>query len=197
VAVVVAHPDDETLWSGGLLMSRPQWSVFILALCRGSDADRAPRFRKALAFLGAEGTMGDLDDGPDQIPLPDGLVQETILGLLPRVPYDLLLTHAPEGEYTSHRRHEEAARAVRALVDRHALVVAELWQFAYEDQGGAGLPRPRPRATLDLPLIEAIWERKYALITQVYGFAPDSWEARAAPRTEAFTRRTGKETPRP
>ena len=28
VAVVVAHPDDETLWAGGLLLSHPEWSPF-------------------------------------------------------------------------------------------------------------------------------------------------------------------------
>ena len=187
IVVVVAHPDDEALWAGGLLLGRPPGSLFIAALCRGQDPDRAPRFRHALAVLDASGAMGDLDDGPEQTPLADGLVQETVLALLPAGPIDLLLTHGPEGEYTEHRRHREIARAVRTLLDRGDLVAERFWQFAYADEGGACLPKPRPEASLHLPLDEPLWNRKRALITQVYGFGPDSWEARAAPRTESFT----------
>jgi LmbE family N-acetylglucosaminyl deacetylase len=84
VAVVVAHPDDETLWAGGLLLSHPEWSPFIVTLCRGEDRDRSARFRKALERLGAEGAMGGLDDGPDQRPLAAADVQEAILALLPQ-----------------------------------------------------------------------------------------------------------------
>ncbi|MDR3671494.1 MAG: hypothetical protein P4L36_11655 [Holophaga sp.] len=186
VAVVVAHPDDEVLWAGGLLLSRPRWSLSIVTLCRGKDPDRAPRFHRVLECLKAEGAMGDLDDGPDQVPLAPEAVQEAILSLLPPGPFDLLLTHAPDGEYTWHRRHQEAARGVQSLVDQGRLVAAGLWQFAYEDQGGAGLPRPKPDASISLPLSAELWARKYALITEVYGFQPASWEARAAPRTEAF-----------
>jgi LmbE family N-acetylglucosaminyl deacetylase len=186
VAVVVAHPDDEILWAGGLLLSRPQWSLAIVTLCRGKDPDRAPRFQRVLACLKAEGAMGDLDDGPEQVPLAPEAVQAAILALLPAGPFDLLITHAPDGEYTWHRRHLEVARGVQCLVDQERLAAGSLWQFAYEDQGGAGLPRPKPDPSLLLPLDAAVWARKYALITEVYGFLPASWEARAAPRTEAF-----------
>lgn len=185
VAVVVAHPDDEVLWSGGLLLSRPEWSVFILALCRGKDPDRAPRFQRALLCLEADGAMADLDDGADQADLPGDLVEDTILALLPRGPYDLLLTHGPDGEYTRHKRHQETALGCQAVLGR-GLAADRLWQFAYEDQGGARLPAPRPGATLKLPLDESLWSRKYALMTQIYGFTPASWEARTTPRTEAF-----------
>ena len=44
VAVVVAHPDDETLWTGGLLLSHPEWSIFIVSLCRGKDTDPTASF---------------------------------------------------------------------------------------------------------------------------------------------------------
>jgi LmbE family N-acetylglucosaminyl deacetylase len=186
VAVVVAHPDDETLWAGGLLLSHPEWSPFIVTLCRGQDPDRAPRFRKALGCFQAEGAMGDLDDGPDQHPLPEVQLQEAILGLLADHAWDLLLTHGPDGEYTRHRRHEEVSRAVWALWRNGALRAGALWQFAYEDGGGACLPRPRQDAALHLPLPEALWQRKTAILTEVYGFGQESWEVRAMPRTEAF-----------
>lgn len=186
VAVVVAHPDDETLWAGGLLLSHPEWSPFIVTLCRGRDPDRAPKFRRALDCLRAQGIMGDLDDGPKQTALPARLVRNTVLALLPEQTYDLVLTHAPTGEYTRHRRHEEVSRAVAALWHDGRLHANQLWQFAYEDGGGSYLPRPRQDAFLHFPLTDELWQRKYDILTRVYGFAATTWEARVVPRTEAF-----------
>lgn len=187
VAVIVAHPDDEILWAGGLLLSHPEWSPFIVTLCRGKDSDRAPKFLKALECLGAQGSMADLDDGPDQLPLPAARVQDAILSLLAERDYDLLLTHGPAGEYTRHRRHEEVSQAVQVLWQEGDLRARRLWQFAYEDGQGAYLPRPQPDVCLHLPLSDAVWTRKYRLITEVYGFSETSWEARTTPRTEAFS----------
>jgi len=172
---------------GGLLLSHPEWSPFIVTLCRASDADRAPKFLRALDQLHSQGAMGDLDDGPAQIPLSGRQVRDAILALLPERDYDLLITHSPRGEYTRHRRHEEVARALRELWQLGQLRARQLWQFAYEDGGGIYLPRPRQDAGLRIPLSKATWTRKYNLITQVYGFAKATWEARVVPRTEAFT----------
>jgi LmbE family N-acetylglucosaminyl deacetylase len=186
VAVIVAHPDDEALWAGGLLLNHPEWSTVIIGLCRGQDPDRAPRFLRALEILGARGSLGDLDDGPEQMPQDSARVQEAILSLLPVRDFDILLTHALDGEYTRHRRHEEVAQAVRALWQRRNLRAESLWEFAYEDGKGTYLPRSRPDADLSVPLPEAVWDRKYRLITEVYGFSPTSWEARTTPRLETF-----------
>ena len=186
MAVIVAHPDDETLWVGGLLLSHPEWSPFVLTLCRGQDPDRAPRFLKALEQLHATGAMGDLDDGPDQTVLPSAEVQAAILSLLPGRAFDLVLTHGPEGEYTRHRRHEEVSLAVSALCRDGEIQASRLLQFAYEDGGASYLPRPRPDAELHFPVGQATWARKYAIITGIYGFARTSWEAQTTPHIEAF-----------
>ncbi len=186
VAVIVAHPDDETLWAGGLLLSHPEWSPFIVTLCRGEDPERAPKFFKAVDYLGGTGAMGNLDDGPDQFPLSSKHVEDTILSLLPGTTFDILLTHAPQGEYTWHRRHGEVSRAVQELWRHGQLRVRSLWQFAYEDGGGAYAPRPQPNASFLLSLPGAVWARKYKLISEIYGFEEASWEARAVTRTEAF-----------
>ncbi len=130
--------------------------------------------------------MGNLDDGPEQVPIPLEQVEATILSLLPRLDFDILLTHAPQGEYTWHRRHGEVSRAIQELWRYGRLRVRCLWEFAYEDGGGAYAPRPRQDASVLLDLPGPVWARKQALITDVYGFTKTSWEARAATRAEAF-----------
>jgi LmbE family N-acetylglucosaminyl deacetylase len=188
VAVVVAHPDDETLWAGGTLLLHPAWQVTIVTLCRGGDADRAPRFARACAALGARGRMADLDDGPAQHPLPPALVQATVRALLEDADFDLVVTHGARGEYTRHRRHEETSRAVAALCRDGVLRPRALWRFAYTDDARATLPHPRPGADHRVVLPDGIFAEKYRLIREIYGFSAESWEARAVPTVEAFTR---------
>jgi LmbE family N-acetylglucosaminyl deacetylase len=186
VAVIVAHPDDETLWAGGTILNQPEWNWFIATLCRASDEDRAPRFREALLALGADGTMGDLDDGPEQRPLPESEVQKTILDLIPQKHFDLIVSHNPAGEYTRHLRHEEIGKAVITLWHFGKISADELWTFAYEDGGKQYLPRPVKTAHIYHILSENTWKKKYNIITTTYGFEKSGFEAGTTPRAEAF-----------
>jgi len=185
-AVVVAHPDDETLWAGGTLLMHPDSCWTVVTLTRESDPDRAPKFQKALEQYGAVGVMGDLDDAPEQKPLRTVDVEDAILDLLPSSRYDLVMTHSLWGEYTRHKRHEEVARAVMALRESERLSIGEIWMFAYEDGGGRYLPRPATDSDVYIRLPKDIWEHKYRIITETYGFAPDSFEAKTTPKDEAF-----------
>lgn len=184
--IIVAHPDDETLWCGGLVLRRPGWSWHVAVLCRGDDPDRAPKFRRVAARLGATGSIGTLDDGPEQSPLSAAAVASAVSGLLPAGPFDLALSHGPFGEYTRHRRHEECCRAVVALWAGGVLRARRLWLFAYEDGGRAYLPRVRRDADRRIRLDEETFAAKRGLIVSLYGFGHESWEARAVPREEGF-----------
>ena len=186
VAVIVAHPDDETLWCGGTILSHPSWSVFIMTLCRASDQNRAPKFFEALEILRAQGKMADLDDAPGQKLLDENLVQETILELLLQKHFDIIMTHNPDGEYTRHIRHEEVSKAVIKLWHAGTLSATELWTFAYEDGDRKYYPKPIESATIFHKLTKRIWLRKQSIITDIYEFETGSFEAETSPKAEAF-----------
>ncbi|MFH1370085.1 MAG: PIG-L family deacetylase [Planctomycetota bacterium] len=191
-AVIVAHPDDETLWAGGLMLLHPQTRWTVITLCRKSDPDRAPKFQRVMKYLGAKGIMGDLDDGPEQKPLAERDIRKTILSLLPMDRFDLVITHSKWGEYTRHLRHEETARSVLAMHNTKELVCKQLWMFAYEDNGGKYLPKPVRDADVQVWLPAKIWQEKYKIITEIYGFGADTFETKCCPKQEAFWQLGGK-----
>jgi len=190
VAVIVAHPDDETLWAGGTLLSHSLWRCFIVCLCRADDKDRSPKFFKALKIFKSEGIMGNLDDGPEQKPLDENEVEQAILDLLPANHFDLIITHNPGGEYTRHLRHEETGRAVIKLWHEGKIVANELWTFAYHDENKKHLPLAIENSNIYNILPEKVWLRKYGIITETYGFEKNSFEAETTPKAESFRKYT-------
>lgn len=185
-AVIVAHPDDETLWCGGELLKHPYDSWFIASLCRKNDLDRAPKFKKVLRTYHANGTMGDLNDEPEQLPFPPETVEASILSSLPERNYDLIITHSPFGEYTRHLRHEEVGKAVIKLWKEGKITTKALWLFAYEDGNKTYFPRAIEDADFCKKLPLKVWLEKYRIITEIYGFQKSGFEAKTTPEKEAF-----------
>lgn len=186
VAIIVAHPDDETLWAGGTIISNPHWNYFIVSLCNANDKDRSKRFYEALNVFRAEGAMGNLDDGPEQKSLDKKVVEDLIMQLLPSKQYDLVITHSPAGEYTRQRRHEETSAAVINLWQAGKIQTKKLWAFAYEDGNKAYFPKPQKKATIYKALTKPLWLKKHNIIIEIYGFSKNSWVSQATPKNEAF-----------
>jgi hypothetical protein len=130
--------------------------------------------------------MGDLDDGPNQMPLDEKEVERAIMQLLPPTYFDLIISHNPTGEYTRHLRHEEVSKAVIKLWHTGKISTNKLWTFAYGDGNKEYYPKPVENATICHRLTNRIWLKKYSIITSIYGFKKNSWEA----ETGNFTIRT-------
>ena len=184
--VVIAHPDDEVIWTGGLILRHAEWNWHVLSLCRADDPDRAPRFLRAADALGAHPVITSLDDSPDLAPLSLDL-SEITLRIRQLVPsrFDVILTHGLRGEYTRHPRHEQVHRAVRMMVDSGELR-GELFCFAYQDCGGDCVPTPEPDADIRIELTPEEFRMKRYIIKEIYGFQEGSFEYNAAGPIEAF-----------
>lgn len=186
VAIIVAHPDDETLWAGGTLLSHPNWECFVVCLSRKDDNERKLKFTQALKVLLASGIMGDMDDGPEQRPLANEEVKLKILELMPSLHFDIIITHDPAGEYTRHLRHEEISRAVIHLWNEDKIYCKQLRTFAYEDGNKKYFPRAIRTADSYIELPLKTWKYKYEIMKNVYGFGLHSWELSTTPKQEAF-----------
>lgn len=104
---VVAHPDDEVMWFGGLVLANPgDWTVICLSVPR-RDSMRSWKFFEACERLGARGQLvASIEPAPTE-PFPI-----EILALLDLDRYDLIATHGREGEY-GHRHHVQVSEFVR------------------------------------------------------------------------------------
>ncbi|MEP9389649.1 hypothetical protein [Mesorhizobium sp. KR9-304] len=99
-ALVVAHPDDETLWFGGLLIAEPgRWHVFCASTPR-ADPVRAQRFHVACDHIGAiySEISGIVESDPS------GPLDQLNVRLPDLTDYDQIVTHNAAGEY-GHRHH--------------------------------------------------------------------------------------------
>lgn len=184
---IVAHPDDEVLWCGGVILAHPNLNWTIVSACRASDPDRRPRFEEACRELGATGHILDTDDSPVLKRLDLGRdLCDPLLDLVSDRNWQICLTHGKNGEY-GHHRHTDVHHAVNALIADERLSCHRFWTFAYETDDDRNV-FPAPEATITFLMANDVYHRKKRMIGKVYGFTPDSFEQRACLEIESFRR---------
>lgn len=105
-ALVVAHPDDESMWFGGLLLTHPgNWTVICCSIPR-IDPVRAWKFFDACASLNATPRLIPFPE-----PEPSQDLHQIMLDLLDLHQFDLVVTHNEVGEY-GHRHHRNVHHRV-------------------------------------------------------------------------------------
>ena len=133
--MVVAHPDDETLW-GWRAFESNSWLVVCVTDCGQA---RQLKFQQAVKGFGAIGMCLGLPDiykrdfNPDE---REFLVRE-LTSLIQRDSVEKVVTHGPEGEY-GHPIHKSISKVVSGLVPS-----SKLKYFAFQDN-----PPPTPFSLL-------------------------------------------------
>lgn len=110
--VITAHPDDETLFFGGTVLSRPneEWTVVCLTdgNADGRGEERMAELDEACSLLGVDNVIkAGFEDAYEQ-----NLDQRRLKKFLTSLPeVDVIFTHGPLGEY-GHPHHIQTCYAV-------------------------------------------------------------------------------------
>jgi LmbE family N-acetylglucosaminyl deacetylase len=128
--VVVAHPDDETIFFGGLLASLVAGGADVDVLSvtstfasAAAGAVRRAEFREACAFWGVRSLLLGFKDSRGERSLPVDAVASAIARCGRGTSYDEVATHGVWGEY-GHAHHRDVCRAV------HRALGAGVWSLA-------------------------------------------------------------------
>lgn len=133
--MIVAHPDDETIFAGGLMLSNPSWKWHVIcATHKASDIPRGTQFVAAMKsfemygltdltyeFLGLEDDKGTFHDKIVDRQY-DQRFQKWTESLKQRnISADIIFSHNRFGEY-GHSRHKALSQIVSNLY-------SNVWQF--------------------------------------------------------------------
>lgn len=130
--LVVAHPDDETIFFGGLLMNLRTLPWHVICVTDGNadgrGAERLQEFRAATKLLGAKKSerWDFLDKYPDRLPV-DQLVAKLQQLPLPKEIY----THGPVGEY-GHPHHQDVCLSVHRAFSGKTKIHSPAWNSNIE-----------------------------------------------------------------
>ena len=116
--MIVAHPDDETIWGGGHLK---EGGYLVVCITNGKNKERKREFLDAVEMSGntalilgyPDKLFGERDDWEKV----DSKITDDIGFIMSYKAWDLIVTHNPDGEY-GHIHHKMTSEIVTKVYDR-------------------------------------------------------------------------------
>lgn len=162
VLLIVAHPDDDTIFCGGTILSHPNWNWNIV--CVTTQPGRSQEFRTAMEMYKSFGVnisfyriLEKPDENQDLTPevYEEWSDSINILNLKP----DFVITHNEMGEY-GHKHHVAISKMVRELF-------LNVWEFVYP--GDVNItPQPRKSKVIEVTLDPNLLEKKKQIFNDSY-----------------------------
>ncbi|MFD0672887.1 PIG-L family deacetylase [Cohnella sp. GCM10027633] len=122
--MVVAHPDDESIFGGALLLGDKRWKV--ICVTNGDNESRRREYAKAMAFVQADYEIWNYEDRYDG-DFDRTRLSRDIERVLNERTYEMIVTHGLNGEY-GHPQHIALSEVM------HRLVKNNLYAFKLSDR---------------------------------------------------------------
>lgn len=183
--IIIAHPDDETIWMGGtiFILNNVDWTIF--SLCRKNDIDRAPKFKKVCDYYNAKSIISNLEDeGIMSIKesLPE--IENRIIKNIKKKYFTYIFTHGCNGEY-GHERHIGIHKIAKKIVKEKIINCDKLFFFAYGLNSQKKIINSKKFNFIN-NLNYKLLKNKKEIIKKLYGFSQKSFENRSCLARETF-----------
>ena len=145
--MIVAHPDDETLWGGGHMMSG-DW--FIVCLTNGDNKIRSKEYENVMKFTKNHGIILNYPDtlkggGRSWWTKEDSDIRSDLNKLLNYKDWEVIVTHNPDGG-TGHQHHILTCQKVTDICSVNGLL-NKLYYHGIFYPKGTPIPADTPRLT--------------------------------------------------
>lgn len=160
--LIVAHPDDETIFCGGTMLYYPNWIWTVVCMTEKEGSDRYNEFQKAMEAFKRFGVNINsyFTLGQEDINQGRKLTEEDILlwkKAIQRKSFspDITFTHNTRGEY-GHSAHKLSSLAVSDLLPN-------VWEFIYPKES-----QPYKNKINEVPLSKEILKQKTEIFNSCY-----------------------------